>query len=318
MLKRMSLLVVAMMVIGGLSFGGIAQAASHDNNTVRFVYVPWTCVTVKTAVAEHILKALGYDASSLMLSVPIAYQAMASNEADVFLGNWMPTMQSIANPHFESGKVDQFSVIMKDAKYTLAVPTYAYEAGLRDFSDIAKFADKLEGKIYGIEEGNDGNQVIELMINENMFNLGDFELIPSSETAMLTQVQNFARNENWIVFLGWSPHWMNKIIDMSYLTGSDENTFGENDGTATVYINIRHGFDQEQPNVATFLNNYLVPIDMINEAMNMLHEDNSMAELDAGLIWLRKNPEVYRGWMEGVTTVDGKPALPVVEALISE
>lgn len=303
----MALVVLAVVSISGNVF------ASKD---VRFVYVPWTCVTVKTEVATHILNALGYNASSMLLSVPIAYQAMATDQADIFLGNWMPTMQSIAEPHFESGKVDQLSVIMEGAKYTLAVPTYAYEGGLRDFSDIAKFADKLENKIYGIEEGNDGNQVIEMMINENMFGLGDFELIPSSETAMLTQVQNFTRTDKWIVFLGWSPHWMNKIIDMSYLTGSDERTFGENNGTATVYINIRHGFDQEQPNVATFLNNYLVPIDMVNEAMNMLHVDNTMEPLDAGLAWLRANPEVYRGWMEGVTTVDGEPALPVVEALM--
>ncbi|GAB6058346.1 ABC transporter substrate-binding protein [Desulfonatronum parangueonense] len=310
--KKLRLLVMATAMFCMVGFAGNAFAS----NDVRFVHVPWTCVTVKTEVATHLLNALGYNASSMLLSVPIAYQAMASDQADIFLGNWMPTMQSIAEPHFESGKVEQFSVIMDGAKYTLAVPTYAYEAGLRDFSDIARFADKLEHRIYGIEEGNDGNEVIELMINENMFNLGDFELVPSSETAMLTQVQNFARNENWIVFLGWSPHWMNKIIDMSYLTGSDERTFGENDGTATVYINIRTGFDQAQPNVAAFLNNYLVPIEMINDAMNMLHQDSSMAEIDAGLAWLRKNPEVYRGWMDGVTTADGRPALPVIEALM--
>ncbi|SDB42374.1 glycine betaine/proline transport system substrate-binding protein [Desulfonatronum thiosulfatophilum] len=310
--KKFRVLAMAMVMFCMVGFAGNAFASKD----VRFVYVPWTCVTVKTEVATHLLNALGYNASSMLLSVPIAYQAMASDQADIFLGNWMPTMQSIAEPHFESGRVQQFSVIMDGAKYTLAVPTYAYEAGLRDFSDIAKYADKLEGKIYGIEEGNDGNEVIELMINENMFNLGDFELVPSSETAMLTQVQNFARNENWIVFLGWSPHWMNKIIDMSYLTGSDEQTFGENDGTATVYINIRTGFDQQQPNVATFLNNYLVPIEMVNDAMNMLHQDSSMAELDAGMAWLRKNPEVYRGWMDGVTTADGRPALPVIEALM--
>ena len=314
MKKKLQLLVLITALVGVVGFSSIASAAKE----VRFVYVPWTCVTVKTEVAEHFLNELGYDASSMLLSVPIAYQAMATDQADVFLGNWMPTMQSIAEPHFQSGKVASFSVIMENAKYTLAVPTYAYEAGLRDFSDIAKYGEKLEYKIYGIEEGNDGNEVIELMINENMFGLGDFELIPSSETAMLTQVQNFARNQNWIVFLGWSPHWMNKIIDMSYLTGSDESTFGENDGTATVYINIRTGFDQEQPNVAAFLQNYLVPIEMVNEAMNMLHEDNSVEPLDAGLAWLRANPEIYRGWMDGVTTADGQPALPVIEAAVAK
>ncbi|WP_028575536.1 ABC transporter substrate-binding protein [Desulfonatronovibrio hydrogenovorans] len=298
-----------------LTLGFSSNAWAKDQ--VRFVYVPWTCVSVKTEVAEFILNKLGYDATSMMLSVPIAYQALATNEADVFLGNWMPTMKSIAAPHFESGNVKQLDPVMENCKYTLAVPTYAYEGGLQHFEDIAKFADKLDHRIYGIEEGNDGNEVIEMMINENMFGLGDFELIPSSETGMLSQVQSYARNQEWIVFLGWSPHWMNNIIDMQYLKGSDETTFGENDGTATVYINIRSGFDQEQPNVAKFLNNFLVPIDMVNEAMTMLHEDNTLEHLDAGLAWLRSNPEVYRSWMDGVTTVDGEPALPIVEAAIA-
>lgn len=311
--KQLTRLVVMVTFLLTMVMGSKALASDE----VRFVYVPWTCVTVKTEVAEFILNNLGYDASSMMLSVPIAYQALATNEADIFLGNWMPTMKSIAGPQFESGKVKQLNPVMENCKYTLAVPTYVYEGGLQHFEDIARFADRLDYKIYGIEEGNDGNEVIEMMINENMFNLGDFDIIPSSETGMLSQVQSYARNKQWIVFLGWSPHWMNKVIDMQYLKGSDENTFGENDGTATVYINTRAGFIEEQPNVGQFLNNFLVPIEMINEAMTMLHEDNTMEHLDAGLAWLRKNPDVYRGWLEGVTTVDGKPALPVIEAAMA-
>ncbi|MFO7728708.1 MAG: ABC transporter substrate-binding protein [Desulfonatronovibrio sp.] len=312
--KKLTGLMVMAFFLLTITLGSKAMASDD----VRFVYVPWTCVTVKTEVAEFIMDKLGYDASSMMLSVPIAYQALATDEADVFLGNWMPTMSGIAEPHFESGKVEKLNPIMKNAKYTLAVPSYVYEGGLQHFEDIAKFGDKLDYKIYGIEEGNDGNEVIENMIKEDMFGLGDFELIPSSETGMLSQVQSYARNKQWIVFLGWSPHWMNKAIDMEYLKGSDENTFGENNGTATVYINAREGFVEEQPNIGKFLENYLVPIDMVNEAMNMLHEDDSMEHLDAGLIWLRENPEVYRGWMEGVTTADGEPALPVIEKAIAK
>ncbi|WP_045212773.1 ABC transporter substrate-binding protein [Desulfonatronovibrio magnus] len=312
--KRLMRLMVMVFFLLTIIMGSKAFASKE----VRFVYVPWTCVTVKTEVAEFILDNLGYRASSMMLSVPIAYQALATDEADVFLGNWMPTMSGIATPHFESGRVIQMDPIMENAKYTLAVPRYVYEGGLQHFEDIAKFADKLDYKIYGIEEGNDGNEVIEMMIAENMFGLGDFDIIPSSETGMLSQVQSYTRNNQWIVFLGWSPHWMNNIIDMEYLKGSDETTFGENDGTATVYINVRNGFADDHPMVNSFLENYLVPIDMVNEAMTMLHEDNTMEHLDAGLVWLRNNPEVYQGWLEGITTADGQPALPVFEAALNQ
>ncbi|MFX6601450.1 glycine betaine ABC transporter substrate-binding protein [Acinetobacter baumannii] len=38
-------------------------------------------------------------------------------------------------------------VNLEGAKYTLAVPKYAAEAGLKTFADIAKFKDKQGGKI---------------------------------------------------------------------------------------------------------------------------------------------------------------------------
>ena len=74
------------------------------------------------------------------------------------------------------------------AKYTLAVPTYTFDKGLKSFADIAKFKDGLNGKIYGIEPGNDGNRLILDMIKNDKFGLKGFELVESSEQGMLAQV----------------------------------------------------------------------------------------------------------------------------------
>ena len=62
---------------------------------------------------------------------------------------------------------------LSGAKYTLAVPDYEYNAGLKTFCDIAKNYDKLDGKIYGIEPGNDGNAMIKKMIDTNQYGLGN-------------------------------------------------------------------------------------------------------------------------------------------------
>ena len=78
----------------------------------------------------------------------------------MFLGNWMPTMEADVRPYLEDGSVENVGVNLEGAKYTLAVPTYLAEQGLKDFADIAKFRDQLEGQIYGIEPGNDGNRLI--------------------------------------------------------------------------------------------------------------------------------------------------------------
>ncbi|WP_252720626.1 glycine betaine ABC transporter substrate-binding protein, partial [Acinetobacter baumannii] len=81
----------------------------------------------------------------------------------------------------EKGTVETLRANLEGAKYTLAVPQYVYDGGLRSFADIAKFSDKLGNKIYGIEPGNDGNRVAQSMIDKNAFELGKFKLVESSE-----------------------------------------------------------------------------------------------------------------------------------------
>ena len=292
---------------------------AYSAKEVRFANVSWTGVTVKTELGKQVLGSLGYKATSKTLAVSIIYKALDMGDVDIFLGNWMPSMASIADQFFEKDTVVKYVANMPGAKYTLAAPSYVVDGGLKDLSDIAKYADKLDHKIYGIEPGNDGNLIVQSMIDKNMFGLGDFELIATGEPFMLAEVKTLSKEEKWVVFLGWSPHYMNEIIDMKYLTGSTAETFGENDGTATVYTNIRKDFDKEMPNVGHFLKNFIFPISMINEISLMLQENKDLKHGEAGMAYLKKHPEIYEGWLEGVTTEDGsKPALPVFEAYLQK
>lgn len=296
-------------LVAGLS---IAQAA--DKKEVGFASVSWTGVTIKTELAVKVLEVLGYEASNTVLPVPIVYQSLSTGDRDVFLGNWMPSMATIANKFFDKGTVVKTVANMPGAKYTLAAPTYVVEGGLKDFADIAKYGDELDHEIYGIEPGNDGNEVIHTMIDNDMFGLGDFTLVETSEPMMLSQVMAYATEEKWIVFLGWAPHYMNAKIDMQYLTGSTAETFGVDNGTATVYTNVREGFAEDMPNVAHFVDNLIFSVDMMNEIMEAMEDDTTLKHLDAGLAWLKENPEVYSKWLDGVKTADGKEALPVFES----
>ena len=293
-----------------------ASAASAEK--IKIASVAWTGVTVKSEIAVSLLQSLGYDAENTVYSVPFVYAALSDGAADIFFGNWMPSMATVANKFFEKGSVVKYVANMPGAKYTLAVPTYCAEAGLKDFADIATFGDKLDWKIHGIEAGNDGNLIIRDMIEKNMFGLGKFAIMPSSEVAMLAEVQSRVKNERCIVFLGWSPHSMNERIDMTYLTGSTDATFGPNDGTATVWTNIRKGFDQEQPNVALLVKNMTFPIPMMNQIMTTIYEDKSLKPRGAGLKWIKAHPEVYKGWLKGVTTAGGKDSVAAFEAYLAD
>jgi len=313
MLRKTSRIIITVFIAAVLTWG---TAFADKKPEIRIGNVGWTGVTIKTELAVAILDSIGYDAENLTMSVPINYLALSKGDVDFFLGNWMPSMANIAKKYFENGSVIQYTVNMPGAKYTLAVPSYCVAQGLKDFKDIVKFGDALDWKIYGIEAGNDGNLLIQSMIDKNMFGLGKFKLIASSEMAMLAQVQSFVQQKKPIVFLGWAPHSMNERIDMTYLTGSTSETFGGNDGTATVWTNTRKGFEKDMPNVATFLKNFTFPIAMINQIMTSMHTQKGLSPRDAGLVWLKQHPDTYRGWLKNVTTTDGKPAAPVFEAAL--
>src|SRR5690606_10476823 len=108
-----------------------------------------TDITSTTATASVILSALGYQPEVQVLSVPVTYASLKSGDIDVFLGNWMPTMEADIAPYREDGTVETITTNLTGAKYTLAVPKYTFDAGLKTFQDIAAFRDQLDGKIYG-------------------------------------------------------------------------------------------------------------------------------------------------------------------------
>lgn len=291
---------------------GIAMANSCEE--VRFADVGWTDITATTALTSVVLESIGYETESQLLSVPVTYRSLENGDIDVFLGNWMPTMEADIAPYRDAGTIDILGTNLEGAKYTLAVPQYVYDAGVQSFADIAEYADEFENQIYGIEPGNDGNRLIQSMIDQNAFGLGDFEVVESSESGMLSQVSRADRRDNWIVFLGWEPHPMNANFDLAYLDGGDD-FFGPNYGGATVHTNVRKGYAEECANVGRLLTNQTFTLAMENEVMALIL-DEGMRPNDAATQWLSANSDVLDVWLDGVTTLDGEAAAPVAKAAL--
>ncbi|WP_417864676.1 choline ABC transporter substrate-binding protein [Vreelandella venusta] len=297
----------------GLAISGAAVAAPNaECKTVRFADVGWTDITATTALASEVLEGMGYEPEAKVLSVPVTYRSLKNKDIDVFLGNWMPTMEGDVRPYLESGDVETVITNLEGAKYTLAVPQYVYDAGVTSFADIAKHSDKFDGRIYGIEPGNDGNRLIHDMVDQNAFGLGEFRVVESSEAGMLSQVGRATRRNDWVVFLAWEPHPMNANHDLAYLDGGDD-FFGPNYGGATVHTNVRENYLNECPNVGKLLTNMTFTLAMENEVMGAILNDGEEPN-DAAHTWLANNPSVLDAWLEGVTTLNGDAALPAVKA----
>ncbi len=291
-----------------------AAPALADCETVTFSDVGWTDITATTAATTVVLDALGYETDIKVLSVPVTYTSLANGDVDIFLGNWMPTMEADIAPYREAGTVDTVRANLEGAKYTLAVNKAAADLGISSFGDIAAQKDALEGQIYGIEPGNDGNRLIMDMIAQNAFDLDGFEVVESSEQGMLAQVARADRRGEPVVFLGWEPHPMNANFELTYLEGGDD-WFGPNLGGATVFTNTSAGFADACPNLGAFLNNLEFSLAMENEIMGAILDGGEDAD-DAATAWLTANASVLDGWLDGVTTKDGGDAMGAVKAAL--
>ncbi|MFD1510833.1 choline ABC transporter substrate-binding protein [Lacimonas salitolerans] len=300
--------------ISALALMAAAPAAWAQCDTVRFSDVGWTDITATTATTTTVLEALGYETDTKVLSVPVTYTSMAAGDIDVFLGNWMPTMEADIAPYREAGTVDTVRTNLTGAKYTLATNAAGAALGIADFADIAEQAEALDETIYGIEPGNDGNRLIIDMIEADAFGLSGFRVRESSEQGMLAQVGRADSRDEPVVFLAWEPHPMNARYDLTYLTGGDD-WFGPDLGGATVLTNTRAGYVEECPNVGKLLQNLEFTLEMENQIMGAILDDGQDPDA-AAEAWLKENPDMLDGWLDGVTTRDGGDAMTAVKAAL--
>jgi glycine betaine/proline transport system substrate-binding protein len=309
-MRSLKLALAATVLMSSAAFA----AEPESCGTVRFSDVGWTDITATTAATTEVLKALGYNTEIKVLSVPVTYASLGNKDIDVFLGNWMPTMTADLQPYLDNKTVETLGANLTGAKYTLATNEAGATLGIANFADIAKNKDALEGKIYGIEPGNDGNRLILEMIEKGSFDLSGFEVAESSEQGMLAQVAKLNKDNKPIVFLGWAPHPMNANFKLTYLAGGDD-VFGPNFGGAEVHTNVRAGYTAECPNVGKLITNLKFSLEMENEIMGAIL-DGGVEPTKAATEWLKANPAVLDTWLAGVTTKDGGDSMAAVKTAL--
>lgn len=296
--------------IAMLAGAPVAAADPASCATVRMAEPGWNDLAFTTGIAGVLLGALGYEARTDLLGVEVIYQSLKNRDLDVFLGYWDPAMVTYAAPYMEDGSVETVRVNLEGAKYTFAVPTHAWEAGVRDFADLQDFADQFGRTMYGIEPGS--NQLMLDVIADPAFGLDGWEVVESSEAGMLAEVARKTRRGEFIVFQGWAPHPMNAMFDFRYLTGGDDH-FGPDFGAATVSTQVRTGYRDECPNVGRLLDNLVFDIEFENVGMGYLINDG-MSPSDGARKAIADEPERLEAWLHGVTTLSGRPGLEAVRS----
>ena len=290
-----------------------AFADAESCKTIRFADVGWTDIQVTTGAATVVLEALGYTPDVKTVSVPVALATMKSKDIDVFLGNWMPSMSVELAPYAAEKSVDTVGTNLEGAGYGLVVPQYVADAGVKSLADIGAHKDQFKGKIYGIEPGDDGNRIVGELIADPKNNLAGFELVESSEAGMLTEAEKAMAKNDWIIFLGWTPHPVMASMKIAYLEGMGDSGFG----SAKVNTLTRAGYAAECPNAGKFVSNLKFTLAMESAIMEPVLKESGDPK-ESARAWLKANPDAIKPWLAGVTSFDGGDAVAAVLATLAK
>ncbi|NKI70143.1 choline ABC transporter substrate-binding protein [Collimonas pratensis] len=305
-----SMLAVLSVCASQSAFAAEAEACK----LVRMADPGWSDIGATNAAAGIVLAALGYEQRVAHLSVPITFIGLKKGQIDIFLGNWMPAQKPLMEAQLKDGAFDIMHANLVNAKFTLAVPSYVAAAGVKSFKDLARFADKFDSKIYGIETGAPANQNIKTMLDAKSYGLAGWKLVESSEQSMLSQVARKVAAKEWIVFLAWEPHLMNSSFQLTYLDGGDAY-FGPNYGGASVNTLARKSYRAQCPNVGRLFSQLEFSVDMENKIINDVLAQKVDAKTAAAR-QLKLHPELLQAWLNGVKTRGGEDGLPAVKQVL--
>ncbi|GAB3053389.1 glycine betaine ABC transporter substrate-binding protein [Virgibacillus ainsalahensis] len=155
-------------------------------------------------------------------------------------------------------------------------------------------------EIIGIEPGSGTMNMAEETVKE--YNL-DMELVPSSEPAMMTELQEAIKEERPIVVTLWQPHWAFDKYDLKILD-DPKKIIGVEQKIHTI---VRQGLKEEHPSAYQFLDNFHWEIEDMNAVMAKFGQDEDVEPRDAAKEWIENNREKAESWMEDVEPVENEP-----------
>lgn len=171
------------------------------------------------------------------------------------------------------------------------------EAGDNNSEEDNAAADISE--IVGIEPGSGTMTIAEETVEA--YDL-DLDLLPSTEPAMITELQTALENEEPIVVTLWQPHWMFSEYDLKFLK-DPQGTLGESENIHTM---VRQGLEEEHPSAYKLLDNFYWEVPDMNEVMAKFGQNEEVEPREAAEEWIADNRDKVDAWTEGIDTVENE------------
>ena len=257
-----------------------------EKDVLKLGYVPWACANANS----HMVKALleekyNVEVELVDMEAGLLWQSVATGDVDFMVTAWLPMTHG---SYYEELKDDVVNLgpLYDSAVTGLVVPSYVTIDSIDELNDAK---DQFGGRIVGIDAGAG----IMATTNQAIEDYGlDYELITSSDAAMMAEVDAAYSQEEWIVITGWAPHWMFASYDMKFLE-DPKGTYGESE---TINPITRLGFAEDYPEINAFLDNYSLTVSEFGDLINTMEEYDD--DNEAAQVWIDANRDLVDSWFE--------------------
>ena len=285
--------VIAAGAISALALAGCAADTSTESteeaskDITIAVFNGWDEGIATSELWKAVLEEQGYNVELEYADVVPVFAGLSSGDYDFTTDIWLPGTHAEYVEEFGDDITD-LGAWNDESKLTVAVNE---DAPIDSLADLAENADLFGNQIVGIEPGAGLTAALENEVIPG-YGLEDMNFITSSTAAMLTELTAATdAGENIVVTL-WEPHWAYGAFPIKNLEDPD----GALGGTESIHSFGRADFDGDFPEVAEWLGEFEMDLDMLYSLENLLFVENDTN--DYGPLveqWMDDNREYVDG-----------------------
>ncbi|SDM64830.1 glycine betaine ABC transporter substrate-binding protein [Sediminibacillus halophilus] len=282
------LLLAVLTACGNTSGESNSEAETEENEeAITIGQINWAENIAVTNMWKAILEDKGYNVKLSVLDMGTTMKALEDGELDASLEIWLPVQDANYLEKYQDTVNFSDATWFDNAKVGLVVPTYLED--INSVEDLNEHKELFDGEIVGFDPGAGTMEVTEQLIKD--YNL-DFELLPSSEPAMLSEIGEAVKDEEPIVAPLWSPHWIFSKYDLKFLE-DPKKTFG---GVEKIHHATRQGFAEDYPEISEWFKNWKMNDQQIGELID--YTENAEEPLDGAKKWVKENQDLIDEWVK--------------------
>jgi glycine betaine/proline transport system substrate-binding protein len=290
--KPLALVLALLVAVLAVGCGGGSPGSSGDK-TLTLGSIGWTeNVAVSTLTKVVMEDELGYEEVQIKgpLELGPLFQGVAGGDLAAFQDVWLPNNQSyLDKPQIKNDVELLDRWYESQTAYGIAVPDYM------DIQSLEELDQAGTDQITGIEPSASFHPVIRNEVIPG-YDL-DIKLVESSTAAMLAELEKNYEAREPIVFLAWSPHWMNTEYDFHYLD-DPKDLQGEFNDPARITTVVNEDLPDEDPVAYAFLKAISLDEEQVNQMEAEINEAGANDPEKGVRNWLKDNQDVVEPWVK--------------------